>query len=471
MKKKIIALVLSVCVVSGLILSFPVEAEKEEEVPIIQTDAKGEEEVDENLPVTMQVHYYLNEQEMSAEQMAGVSGRVKIRFDYENHTNVPFMAMTAVMLPEDVFANVEVSDGEIITYDEYSIAAGMAFPGLAKNLGLADNELTEEIEVADSVEITADVQEFELDFTATVVTTIGLSEMDTEDLDEIDELVDSMDELEDISGQLVKGMGTLTEGLGEMQTYMNAYTQGIAELQSGMTEMSNKLTSLEFPDENTLQELNDAVTSIKSENEVLATKLQTLMTTLADMDTKATDAARMQAASEVEEALIGLVAAGTLTEEQKAAVASAVQYGDIKIEGLVTDIGILTEINTSIANIQAQVDMLNTNVDEISVLLESAGMMEGMTTNLTTVIQSLSEGLPELNSGMSGLVQLASALNSGVVAFDEEGIQKLTELAGDDLSTLVQNIRALKQAEIDYSNQTDAKERYVLETEKIAGES
>ena len=66
---------------------------------------------DAALPVTTRVTYYLNGVETAPDDLAGQSGRVRIRFDYTNHTretvtvdgqeyavSVPFTAITAVIL-------------------------------------------------------------------------------------------------------------------------------------------------------------------------------------------------------------------------------------------------------------------------------------------------------------------------------------------------------------------------------------
>ena len=75
---------------------------------------KGES--DAQLPVTVNITYTLDGQPITPEELAGKSGRVGIRFDYENHTEyaarvngtdrtvqVPFLAFTALMLDEEKF--------------------------------------------------------------------------------------------------------------------------------------------------------------------------------------------------------------------------------------------------------------------------------------------------------------------------------------------------------------------------------
>jgi len=75
-------------------------------------------ESDEELPVSVKVSYYLDGKQISPEELAGKSGRVRIRFDYTNHTadtvkvdkkdvkvQTPFTIISAMILPSDNFSN------------------------------------------------------------------------------------------------------------------------------------------------------------------------------------------------------------------------------------------------------------------------------------------------------------------------------------------------------------------------------
>ena len=149
---------------------------------------------DQALPVNVRITYYLEGQEVSAEKIAGKTGKVKIRFeekiagktgkvkirfDYENSTDVPFMVLSAAMLPADVFSDVEVTNGKLMDLGDQKAVIGFAFPGLMDTLKFVDYEPTEEIELPEYVEIEARAEDFALDFTASVVST-GLFE-DLED--------------------------------------------------------------------------------------------------------------------------------------------------------------------------------------------------------------------------------------------------------------------------------------------------
>ena len=90
---------------------------------------------------------------------------------------------------------------------DQSIVIGTAFPGLADSLELKDYEATKDIDLKDYMEITADVENFELDFTATAISTCGLSDMKDGDLDDVNDMIDGVKEMTDASDELVESMG------------------------------------------------------------------------------------------------------------------------------------------------------------------------------------------------------------------------------------------------------------------------
>ena len=118
-------------------------------------DSKGNDiyyqgESNEELPVTMKVTYYLDGQQMDPKDMAGKSGEVKIRFDYYNNSNetvkvkgknynvkTPFTMVTGMILSSDVFSNIEVTNGKVISDGDKNVVVGLAFPGLKSSLNLA----------------------------------------------------------------------------------------------------------------------------------------------------------------------------------------------------------------------------------------------------------------------------------------------------------------------------------------------
>ena len=140
--------------------------------------------IQKELPVDMKITYCLNGREISPEELAGQSGRVKIRFDYTNRQKesvmvgekeeelyVPFVLLTGLVLDNESFRNIEVSNGKIINDGERTVVMGYAMPGLKDNFDIGSEDFdVEELDIPDYVEMTADVTDFELATTLTVAT-------------------------------------------------------------------------------------------------------------------------------------------------------------------------------------------------------------------------------------------------------------------------------------------------------------
>ena len=156
------------------------------------------------------ISYELDGQAIEPEELAGKSGQLKIRFDYKNKTtqtikvdgkeeqvSVPFAVISTMLLSDDHASDIEVENGKVMDIDGQKLVIGYACPGLTKSLKLTTYEPTEDIDIPEYVEVTADVTDFSLDFTATIISSGLLEDMDLKDLDEVDEMSDSMKKLEE----------------------------------------------------------------------------------------------------------------------------------------------------------------------------------------------------------------------------------------------------------------------------------
>lgn len=211
----------------------------------------------ESLPVSVRVSYYLDGEAITPDDLAGKSGTVRIRFDYENHTSeqvtvngqnmevqTPFVLMSMMFLPSDTFSNIRVTNGKVMTGGDDQIVIGYASPGLADSLKLEGYGPTEDVSVPDYVEVTADVSEFELGFTATVVTPGFFADMDTENLEDGDELISDMGKLTDASSQLVSGTSGYLTGIKTFQAYMGEYVKGVGAVSEGSDTLASGLAVL-----------------------------------------------------------------------------------------------------------------------------------------------------------------------------------------------------------------------------------
>lgn len=204
----------------------------------------------EELPVAVKMTYFLDGKEIQPSQLAGKSGKVKIRIDYENKSSqtvkvngkeeqisTPFMMATGMILPTEKFSNVDVTNGKVISDGQNEIVMGIGFPGLSDSLKLSEIEGMEDTEIPDYVEITADVTDFSLALTTTVATTGTLNELGMDDIDSLDDLKSSLDELTDASTALVEGSRELSDGIDQLNSSADEFVSGLNSADDGAGQL------------------------------------------------------------------------------------------------------------------------------------------------------------------------------------------------------------------------------------------
>lgn len=242
-------------------------------------DIQYEGTASRELPVSVQVSYYLNDKEVTAEELAGATGAVKIRFDYTNRTEaegsiVPFTVISGMMLKEETASNVVISNGKVKMLDGDYLIVGYAVPGVKEVLALDELETFEDKEdeadaaeeqedeselFTDFIEVSFDAVDFELEFTATVMMNGILSDMDMEEISEqVDDLADGFDSLNN-------GVWKLTDALKQLDESGDALVSGAAEMQSSLESLNATLSQLppEVLEQNpTLAQLAAAVSAL-----------------------------------------------------------------------------------------------------------------------------------------------------------------------------------------------------------------
>ena len=215
----------------------------------------------EEPPVTQKVTYYLDGKEISPEDLAGKSGKVKIRFDYTNTTSytetvngekqtvsVPFAAVTGLVLG-DGFENIEVTNGKAEVSDSSSVVLGYALPGLKDSLGIKEGDLDGDVNISEYMEMTADVKNFSMPAAMTFVVNasdyVSTDGIDTSDLDDmINDLKDASTQLQDGSKTLAEGTDTLADGLSTLQSKLGTFASGVGTLKSGLKTYTDGVSTL-----------------------------------------------------------------------------------------------------------------------------------------------------------------------------------------------------------------------------------
>lgn len=227
-----------------------------------------------DLPVEVSLSYKLDGKMIAPEDLAGKSGKVEITFDYDNNQYenvkidgktvkmyVPYVMLSGVMLDNDKFSDITVSDGKIINLGDKTIVAGLALPGVSQDLDLDK----EDFDLPESVTITAQAKDFTLDTSITVATNEIFSGIKTDFLDDIKDIEKSLSELQDgmdqlidgssqlysgiatlleKSGDLVQGVETIDDGAGKLSEGAESLSQGTVQVDAGMLDLSGGIAQL-----------------------------------------------------------------------------------------------------------------------------------------------------------------------------------------------------------------------------------
>lgn len=207
-------------------------------------------------PLSEKLTYYLDGQEISPQDLAGKSGKVTIRFDYTNSAKttadingktaeiyVPFTVVSGMVLDES-FRNVRVNNGRVLSDGNRLVAVGIAMPGLKESLDVDEKDFDEDFEFPDHVEVTADVENFSLEMTATVAVAGLMSNGGFSERLDFSELEDTLDEMSDAMGQLKNGGGDLADGLDTLQESMGGFSDGVGTLANGMNAYTDGVSKL-----------------------------------------------------------------------------------------------------------------------------------------------------------------------------------------------------------------------------------
>lgn len=420
----------------------------------------------DELPVDVKITYYLNGQEIRPERLAGQSGEIKIRFDYENKEtrtvningeditiHVPFAVMSAVVMPSDIFSDIDVDGGRIIAMDDTNMVVGMTYPGIEGDLKIEDYELTEDLEIQDYVEITAYAEEFELEFTATIISTGTFEDMDLDELDDIEEMPDDMDELKDASAEIVEGTGELYDAAEEFKGYMNDYMEYIVLLKEGIASIQQGIGYIN----DNKQALQDGASGLQSGLEQMNQGILAQAAAALGI----TDSEQIN-----EENILNILSAKESVLKEKIDAKTATEEETELYAQIQTYIQLITSTSQLTAGSKQLTEGITTLNDGVDKLYEGSKSLHDAAREIVKAGNELNDGFGEMRDGIKELAD-------GVKEFDEEGIQEVAKLADGRLTEFTGRVRALKEADASYTSFSGLPEgtkgsvKFIIETEEI----
>ena len=195
-------------------------------------------ETKQELPIKTTVSYKLNDEEVTANDLKGKTGKVSITVNYENTDEhyveingktekmyTPFIVVAGLLVNKDNNENITVTKGKVVDNGKNAIAIGMALPGLQESLDISKSD----VDIPSSITFEMDAKDFEMNNIISYVTPKLVEETDIDVFDDMNEIFDKANELQDASNKLVDGTTQLRDG--------------IVTLNNGTHELSDNLNS------------------------------------------------------------------------------------------------------------------------------------------------------------------------------------------------------------------------------------
>lgn len=261
------------------------------------------------LPVSVKIRYELDGQEMSAKDMEGKSGHLKLMISFTNNysevkningksivIHPSYLAGGMLNMSTGKFSNVKCESGKIVNDGTNEMLAFANIPGLKETLKSAGlDKVNNQLGISDDVTVEADVNDFDLGSIMVGMTNEIDLASELGEIGSVSELTDGVNQLIEADNQLIDGSKQLYDGTTQLkediaplssaypqiETLTNAFDQlhdGTTKLSTGLNQYTAGVDQLAIVSQNlySIQTgLNDA--DSKLNNQETTTQLGTLV--------------------------------------------------------------------------------------------------------------------------------------------------------------------------------------------------
>ena len=247
------------------------------------------------LPVSVKLRYELDGQEMSAKNMEGKFGHLKLTISFTNNysevkningksivIHPSYLAGGMLNMSTGNFTNVKCESGKVVNDGTNEMLAFANIPGLNETLRSAGlDKVNNQLGISDDVTVEADVNNFDLGSIMVGMTNeidlaseLGEIGSVSELTDGIDQLIEADDQLIDGSKQLYDGTTQLKEGIAplssaypQIETLTNAFDQlhdGTTTLSTGLNQYTAGVDQLNVVSKQNLYKLSMGATTLNT---------------------------------------------------------------------------------------------------------------------------------------------------------------------------------------------------------------
>ena len=214
------------------------------------------------LPVSVKLRYELDGQEMSAKDMEGKSGHLKLTISFTNNysqvkningksivIHPSYLAGGMLNMSTGNFTNVKCESGKIVNDGTNEMLAFANIPGLNETLRSAGlDKVNNQLGISDDVTVEADVNDFDLGSIMVGMTNEIDLASELGEIGSVSELTDGIDQLIEADDQLIDGSKQLYDGttqLKEQAAPLTSSSDQVRQLSSGAIQLNDGVKALQ----------------------------------------------------------------------------------------------------------------------------------------------------------------------------------------------------------------------------------
>ena len=422
------------------------------------------------LPITTIVTYKLDGKSIELNDLLGKSGNVTINIKYinnEKHGNLytPFVITTTTMIESNNNSNVTINNGKTIEFGSKNLVVGISAPGLYESLNL------EELKGLDTITINYDTKSFELSNIYSVVTTKLLESSDLSKFDKLDTLYESTSKLQDNMNLICKGSNTLSQGsttlLTELKSSINTISKDKSDALSDEQISSITKTTLDTIDKTYTNKYKEAIANSAWEEVKKSMQNSSDKTVEGYVKEAVTNAVTNYIETNYKEDYDKCIA-GQL-EYSKTGVANENLLSCKVIEEVKNsnEVKLITEAalsaSSSVANKTSMYVAENVSKSvSVNTSAETAKktatmVSESVSKNVSnavkdTILKNTISSLNELYTGISKLDSGIKELDTSLNAYNEQGINEISNIVNNNVKTLSNNVKELTNLANNYKS-------------------
>lgn len=417
------------------------------------------------LPVSVKIRYELDGQEMSAKDMEGKSGHLKLMISFTNNysevkningksivVHPSYLAGGMLNMSTGKFSNVKCESGKIVNDGTNEMLAFANIPGLNETLKSAGlDKVNNQLGISDDVTVEADVNDFDLGSIMVGMTNEIDLASELGEIGSVSELTDGIDQLIEADDQLIDGSKQLYDGttqLKEQAAPLTGSSDQVRQLSAGAIQLNDGVNQL-YAIPQGAAKISEGITTYKTES--LVSGIDTLSAGL--------DQFRQQVKTNLKKAD---------TKAMLDQLGEAQSGIDTLNNILDKDSNVVGAMQTAINNVQDTIDNLpelqkNLQAAELAVSNDSQANITAYNHNKDVVekadqnvkdakektIASIEASITALENAKKALQQSATTTQT-----NEQG-EEVTTQSSVDTSAIDTQIQALKEQENTVNNITE----------------